>query len=43
LELLIRSRYGAIHLDTVEEDRAQTLLAHAADRLGLPFFVWTRT
>ena len=43
LELLIRSRYGLIHLDTPEEERAATLLRHLADRLKLPFFTWTRT
>jgi AAA+ superfamily predicted ATPase len=43
LELLIRSRYGLIHIDTVEEERAKTLLRHIADRLTLPFFVWSRT
>lgn len=43
LELLIRSRYGLIHIDTVEEERARTLLRHIADRLTLPFFVWSRT
>jgi hypothetical protein len=29
--LLIRSRYGLIHLDTPEEDRAGVLLRHVAD------------
>jgi hypothetical protein len=43
LELLIRSRYGLIHLDTVEEERVQLLLRHLSDRLTLPFFLWTRT
>ncbi|MDT8342177.1 MAG: hypothetical protein RQ751_11755, partial [Longimicrobiales bacterium] len=43
LELLVRSRYGLIHLDTGEEDRARALLHHLADRLGVPFFTWTRT
>lgn len=43
LELLIKSRYGLIHIDTVEEERAKTLLRHIADRLTLPFFVWSRT
>jgi SpoVK/Ycf46/Vps4 family AAA+-type ATPase len=43
LELLIRSRYGLIHIDTVEEERAQLLLRHVADRLTLPFFTWSRT
>lgn len=42
LELLVRSRYGLIHLDTREEDRAQALLHHLSDRLGVPFFTWTR-
>lgn len=43
VELLLRSRYGLIWLETREEDRAGTLLRHLADRLGLPFFTWTRT
>ncbi|MEJ2540080.1 MAG: AAA family ATPase [Gemmatimonadota bacterium] len=43
LELLIRSRYGLIHLATDEEERAMALLHHLADRLAVPFFTWTRT
>jgi AAA+ superfamily predicted ATPase len=43
LELLIRSRYGIIHVDTVEEERAQLLLRHVSDRLTLPLFLWSRT
>jgi len=43
LELLIRSRYCIIFLDTAEEDRAEILLKHLADSLGLPFFSWTST
>ncbi len=43
LELLFRARHGVVHLDTVEEDRAQGLLHHLAHRLGVPFFVWTRS
>jgi SpoVK/Ycf46/Vps4 family AAA+-type ATPase len=43
LELLIRSRYGLIHIDTVEEERAALLLRHVSDRLTLPFFTWSRT
>jgi hypothetical protein len=42
LELLIRARYGVIHLDTTEEERAQALLHHLADHLGVPLFTWTR-
>jgi len=43
IELLIRSRYGLIHLETPEEDRAAGLLAHVADRLNVPLFTWTRS
>ncbi|HLE25239.1 MAG TPA: AAA family ATPase [Thermodesulfobacteriota bacterium] len=43
IELLILSRYCIIFLDTVEEERAETLLKHLADHLRLPFFSWTRT
>lgn len=43
IELLIRSRYCIIFLDTAEENRAEVLLRHLADNLGLPFFSWTRT
>lgn len=43
LELLLRSRYGLIYLDTLEEDRASGLLKHLADQLGIPFFTWTRS
>ena len=43
LELLFRSRNGLVHLETEEEDRASTLLSHVADRLGVPFFTWTRS
>ena len=43
LELLIRSRYGLIHLDTDEEERATALLHHLADRLGVYLFTWSRT
>jgi len=43
LELLFRSRHGLVYIETEEEDRADTLLAHVADRLGVPFFTWTRS
>jgi hypothetical protein len=43
LELLVRSRYGLIVLETDEDDRAAALLRHLADRLGIPFFAWSRT
>lgn len=41
LQILIRSRYGLIHLDTIEEDRSESLLKHLADSLNLPFYTWT--
>lgn len=41
LEILIRARYGLIWLDTLEEDRAESLLKHLADSLQLPFYAWT--
>lgn len=43
LEVLLRSRYAMVHLETDDEERALTLVRHVADRLGLPFLVWTRT
>ena len=43
IELLLRSRYGLLHLETEEEDRAGALLAHVADRMGAPFFSWTHS
>jgi hypothetical protein len=43
LELLLRSRYGLLHLDTREEDRANSLLLHLADARQIPLFTWTRT
>ena len=41
-ELLIRSRYGALLIETAEEDRAESLAESAAWRLQLPVFVWRR-
>ncbi|HEV8376590.1 MAG TPA: AAA family ATPase [Candidatus Polarisedimenticolia bacterium] len=43
LQLLIKSRYSIIVLDTPEADRAQVLLQRLARELGLPFFAWSRT
>jgi hypothetical protein len=43
IQLLMRSRHGLLHLDTEEERRAGTLLAHVADRMELPFFTWSRS
>jgi SpoVK/Ycf46/Vps4 family AAA+-type ATPase len=43
LELLLRSRHAIIFLETEEKDRAESLLLHSADKLGLLFYTWTRT
>jgi len=43
LELLLRSRHGLVYLETREEGRAEGLLRHLADAMGLPFFTWRRT
>ena len=42
VELLLRSHYGALLLDTGEEDRAESLVGAAAARMALPLFVWRR-
>ena len=43
LELLIRSRYGLIVLDTAEEDRAEAMLKQISSRLSLHYYSWTRS
>ena len=43
LELLLRSRYPLIFLQTDETERAEGLLRHLADRMKLPLYIWTRT
>jgi MoxR-like ATPase len=43
LDVLLRTRYGLVMIDTDEQERAATLLRHAAARRGIPFFVWSRT
>ena len=43
LELLIRSRYGLIHIDTIETERVEALLRLVSDRITVPFFTWTRS
>ena len=42
VELLVRSRYGALLLDTAEEERAEGIVSRAAARLARPLFVWRR-
>ena len=40
LELLIRSRYGLIVLETMEEGRAEEMLQNLSRRMNLPLFLW---
>ena len=43
LELLIRSKYALILLDTPEPERMDEMLAMCATRLSLLYFSWTRS
>jgi hypothetical protein len=43
LELLVRSKYALILLDTIEPERADEMLALIASRLSLLFFSWSRS
>jgi AAA+ superfamily predicted ATPase len=43
LELLIRSRYGLIVVESLEEERIATLMRLLADRMSLALFTWSRT
>lgn len=43
LDVLLRTRYGLILIDSPEHERVTALLRHAADRRGLPLFEWSRT
>jgi AAA+ superfamily predicted ATPase len=42
IELLIKSRYGLIVVDSIEEERVETVLRLVADRMGLALFHWSR-
>jgi hypothetical protein len=42
LQILLKSRYGLIHMDTEEDERALSLLHHLADRIAVPLFTWSR-
>ncbi|MGD8362824.1 MAG: AAA family ATPase, partial [Gemmatimonadota bacterium] len=42
LQLLFQSRYGLLHIETEEEERALSLLHHVSDRISVPLFTWTR-
>ena len=41
LELLVRSRYGLIFLETIEEDRAEQIIHRLTRRMHIPLFIWT--
>ncbi|NIP81692.1 MAG: AAA family ATPase, partial [Gemmatimonadetes bacterium] len=43
LALLVRSSHGLAVFVVDDEDRAESLLRHLADRLGVPYFGWSRT
>lgn len=43
LALLVRSRHGLAVLEVDDEDRAESLIRHLADRLGVPCFRWSRS
>ena len=43
LELLIRSRYALIVLETHEEERADAVLRHVATKLSIPLLCWSRS
>ncbi len=42
-KLLIRSRHPLITIETVEERRAEDLVARACREMGIPLFVWSIT
>ena len=39
----MRARHGLLHLETEEESRAGTLLAHVADGMAVPLYTWSRS
>jgi AAA+ superfamily predicted ATPase len=43
LELLVRSRYGLIIADTLEEERVEDLFKQIASKLQLHYYSWTRS
>jgi len=43
LELLVRSRYGLIIADTLEEERVEDLFKQIASNLQLHYYSWTRS
>lgn len=43
VELLVRSRYGLIIVDTLEEERVEELFKQIASKLQLHYYSWTRS
>ena len=43
LEVLINAHHPLLRVESVEDDRVQTLLEYLADRVGMPLFVWSPT
>ncbi|MDD5258483.1 MAG: AAA family ATPase [bacterium] len=43
LELLINSHYPIVYFETLEEDRAETIINTVANNMGIMFFVWSAT
>lgn len=41
LELLLKSHHSIIFIETVEEERADALIKHLADRMNVGFFIWS--
>jgi len=42
-ELLVRSRYGLVIVDTLEEERVEELFKQIASELQLHYYSWTRS
>ena len=43
VELLVRSRYGLVIVDTLEEERVEELFKQIASKLQLHYYSWTRS
>ncbi len=43
LEILLRSKHAIIFIDTYENERLKELLISLAEKMEMPFFVWTRS
>ena len=41
IELLIKSNHSIIFIETAEEERADALIKHIADKMNIGFFIWS--